>query len=331
MQGAESARLEAEKLEEETKKQESTSFDILAHHYLEWSEGNKASWKDDESRYRLHIKPNLGTIPIKDITPWHMERLKQKLKTKSKSPQTVLHCLSLVRAMFYKAPMWKLYNGPNPVQEIAKENKKFLKIPNASRLQFFSHEQANELLNDLHARNLQLHNISLLSLHTGMRAGEIFGLIWADVDLQNEIVTVRNPKNNELRRVHMTKQVKAMLEGRRLEKVRLGSLVFTNRKGEKLQEVSNAFARAIKKLQFNKGVTGRRDRLVFHSLRHTYASWLAIQGESLLMIKELMGHKKIEMTMKYSHLIQDDKKDAVLKLAKNQSKKIVELKKSSSG
>ena len=124
MREAEEARLNADKLEKEAKKQESTPFDVLAQHYLEWSEGNRSSWKDDESRYRLHIKPNLGYIPIKDITPWHMERLKQKLKTKGKSPQTVLHCLSLVRAMFYKAPMWQLYNGPNPVREIAKDNKK---------------------------------------------------------------------------------------------------------------------------------------------------------------------------------------------------------------
>jgi len=52
---------------------------------------------------------------------------------------------------------------------------------------------------------------------------------------------------------------------------------------------------------------------------------LAIQGESLLTIKELMGHKKIEMTMKYSHLLPDQKKDAVLKLAKNQGRKIVKF------
>ena len=321
----EEAAREVKRLEREAMDREGTPFDVLAQHYLDWSEHNKAAWKDDESRYRLHIKPNLGNVPIKEIGVLHLERLKRDLKTKKKSPQTILHCLSLVRSMFSRASGWGLFDGPNPVKETAKLDKKFLKIPDASRLQFFSHEQANTLLKELGSRSIELHDKSLLSLHSGMRAGEIFSITWADVDLRNEIVTVRNPKNDELRRVHMTKQVKAMFERRRPEKVRLGSLVFTNRKGEKLREVSNSFDRAIEKLKFNKGVTNRRDRLVFHSLRHSFASWLAIQGESLLTIKELMGHKKIEMTMKYSHLLPDQKKDAVLKLAKNQSKKIVKF------
>ena len=54
--------------------------------------------------------------------------------------------------------------------------------------------------------------------------------------------------------------------------------------------------------------------ILFHTLRHTFASWLALQGETLLTIKELMGHKTLEMTMRYAHLMPDQKKRATVKL-----------------
>jgi len=315
------AKAEAKKAE----LRENTPFDTLAQHYLDWSENNKASWKEDESRYRLHIRPHLGTVPIKQIGILHLERMKKAIQKKGKSAQTILHCLSLVRAMYNRAPGWGLYNGPNPIKETSKVDKKFLKIPDSSRLRFFIHEEAKILLDELKTRSPQLHDISLLSLHTGIRAGEIFSLLWADVDLQNEIVTIRNPKNDEIRRVYMTPQVKEMFRARRPDKPRINALAFTNRNGEKLREVSNLFDRVMAKLKFNEGITDRRDRLVFHSLRHTYGSWLAMQGTTILVIKELLGHKKIEMTMRYAHLLPDHKKESVLQLAENQSKAVIEL------
>ncbi len=50
--------------------------------------------------------------------------------------------------------------------------------------------------------------------------------------------------------------------------------------------------------------------------RHTFTSWLALQGETILTIKELMGHKTLEMTMRYAHLMPDQKKRATVKLEK---------------
>ena len=67
--------------------------------------------------------------------------------------------------------------------------------------------------------------------------------------------------------------------------------------------------RAINKLDFNDGITDSRDKVVFHTLRHTFASWLAIQGTPIYTIKELMGHKTLAMTERYSHLIPDAKRE----------------------
>ncbi len=70
-----------------------------------------------------------------------------------------------------------------------------------------------------------------------------------------------------------------------------------------------------KEIGFNKGITDNRQKVSFHTLRHTFASWLAIQGTSLYEIKELMGHKSIEMTERYAHLMPNVKLKAVNKLA----------------
>ena len=159
------------------------------------------------------------------------------------------------------------------------------------------------------------------------RAGEIFNLVWADIDFPHTIITLRDTKNGDTRQAFMTPQVKKMLAARHYQGIKNSNLIFKNRNGKKIREVSNAFARAIKKLGFNKDAVDARDKIVFHSLRHTFGSWLALQGTTLLTIKELMGHRKIEMTLKYAHLLPDEKRKAVIKLGKRQEQKVVALKK----
>jgi integrase len=85
---------------------------------------------------------------------------------------------------------------------------------------------------------------------------------------------------------------------------------------QRIKEVSDTFERTVKKLGFNEGITDRRHLLTFHSLRHTFASWLALNGEQLKTIQELMRHKTIQMTMKYAHLIPDKKRQAVNNIMK---------------
>jgi integrase len=113
-----------------------------------------------------------------------------------------------------------------------------------------------------------------------------------------------------------------MFRARAPNKTRNSDLIFKDRNGGKIREVSTTFERVVKHIGFNKGMEDRQNKLVFHSLRHTFASWLALQGETLLTIMELMGHRDIKMTMRYSHLIPDQKRAAVLKLAKNKIAKV---------
>jgi integrase len=94
--------------------------------------------------------------------------------------------------------------------------------------------------------------------------------------------------------------------------------LFPARDGSQLSEtsVSKTFPRSVKTLGFNENVTDDRQKVVFHTLRHTFASWLAIDGVPLYTISKLMGHSSIEMTMRYAHLCPDSKRDAVAMLEK---------------
>ena len=94
------------------------------------------------------------------------------------------------------------------------------------------------------------------------------------------------------------------------------AFIFTDDRGEgaKIREVSKSFDRVVDRLGFNDGVTDPRQRVVFHTCRHSFASWLAIQGTTLYTIAKLMGHKSIAMSERYSHLSPDHKNQAVMRM-----------------
>ena len=91
-------------------------------------------------------------------------------------------------------------------------------------------------------------------------------------------------------------------------------LVFKDTKGGKIKRISNAFGKTVEELGLNAGVEDRRMKVTFHSLRHTYASWLVQNGEDLYTVKKLLGHSTITMTERYSHLGADTLRKAVKKL-----------------
>lgn len=276
--------------------------------YDVWLETNKARPKDDRFLYKNHLKDRFEKKRLSEIAPLDLERMKADLKKKGLADASIRHCLVLLRQLFNKAVAWGMWKGESPT--------KLIRMPklNNAREKFFTREQAEELLDYLATISTQLHDMALLSLHTGLRAGEIFSLKWGHVDLENGLIHVADPKGGTARKAFMTGPVKDMFQARKPEENHAEEYVFMSTKGEKVMEVSNAFAKAIEKLGFNEGVKDTRQKLTFHSLRHTFASWLALNGTPILTIKELMGHATLAMTERYSHLMPDTKKEAVNQL-----------------
>jgi integrase len=246
---------------------------------------------------------------LKDISPFILEKVKSSLLKKGLSPKTVHHCLTLVRSIYNKAKDWEFYEGQIPTAKVT-----FPKVNN-KRERFLTYEEAKQLLDALKKSSSQVYDQALMSIHCGLRFGEISKLTWADVDLDNKIIKVKDAKGDD-RHAYITQPVKEVFE--RLKKVKQykpNNLIFTSKQKKRQKQVSTTFNRIVDDLKFNEEVSDNRQKVVFHTLRHTFASWLAIQGTSLYEIKELMGHKSIEMTERYAHLLPDVKRKAVNRLA----------------
>ena len=96
------------------------------------------------------------------------------------------------------------------------------------------------------------------------------------------------------------------------------NLVFPGRDGVRIIQISDSFGRAVDKLKLNEGVTDRRQRLTFHLLRHSFASWLAMGGVDLYHVKELLGHSDLKLTERYSHLSESVLKAAIMRIQNGQ-------------
>ena len=139
-----------------------------------------------------------------------------------------------------------------------------------------------------------------------MRRGEIFGLKWHDIDYRRGIITLLDTKNGQKREVPMSDTVKnAVIQVRKHPE---SAYVFCNEYGQPRHDIRKSFSTALKK----SGITNFR----FHDLRHSFASQLVMAGIDLNTVRELLGHKDITMTLRYSHLAPRHKQHAVDILSK---------------
>ncbi len=277
--------------------------DFFIEHYLPWAKENKKSWERDEQLFRQWIEPVLGDRPLKEISPLDVERVKKTMKDAGKAPRTIEYALAVLRAVMRKARKWGFYEGEIPTSRVS-----FPKVDNR-RMRFLTPEEARALLEECRRRSRQLYEICLLSLHCGLRFSEITNLTWGDVNLEEGLIFVRDPKNRHNRFAYMTEEVKRVFSDK--EPGEPSELVFKDAKGNRIKKISNAFLRAVDALGLNRGIEDPRDRVVFHTLRHTFASWLASQGTPLHVIQKLLGHRTIKMTERYSHLLPSAEKEAI--------------------
>jgi site-specific recombinase XerD len=258
------------------------------------AEKDLESYRREKGLFNIWIKPVIGFLPFKKIAPIHLEKIKSNMAKAQKSPRSVQYCLAVIRQVFNHAFRNGVFSGTNPVKKV-----KMPKVDNG-RLRFLTPTEAKSLLVKLKAESRQMWEMALLSLHCGLRASEIFRLAWVDINVSNGLITAKDSKNTKTRYAYMTDEVKEMLLTKDIGEPE--SLLYPALSGNQRREVPQTFSKCVKDLNLNQGITDRRDRVVFHTLRHTYASWLVQAGESLYVVKERMGHSTMAMTERYSHL-----------------------------
>lgn len=278
----------------EIKKESLTLDEFMTQHYFPHNEAYKRQPRDDRSRYETWLKPRFAEKPLSSISPLDVERLKRDVRSAGRSDATCRHVLGLLRHIINMAVGWQLFTGANPVTVVR------LPYSDNKRQRFLSVEEANNLLNELYTRSKQVGDMATLALYGGLRLGEIVKLHWGHIDTTNQILYVVDAKNSESRAIRITdpihKVLKSLLPGEP------GDLVFKSKTGGEVKFVSNTFDRAVQKLGLNEGISDRRQRVTFHVLRHSFASWAAIAGTPLLAIGKCLGHKSNVMTLRYSHL-----------------------------
>lgn len=300
----------ADEAEAERIKREQLTFDEAFKAFLKWGKVNKKSWKDDEGRYNNYIKNTIGNLPMKNVSPVHIERIRSNMKKQGLSEKTIHLTFTLIRAIYHKAITWGMYSGEIPT---AKVNWPML---DNNRTRFLSHEEANLLLSQIKAKSLNVYQQCIFALHCGMRFSEIANLKWSDVDIKHGTIYIKDAKSGKSREAYITKTVREILKLRRdVDNPGKNDLIFPSKDCKPQKHVSTTFYQVVKDSGLNTGIKDRRRKICFHSLRHSFGSWLAMQGTSLYEIKELMGHSDIRMTERYSHLLPSIKRDAVNQMA----------------
>ena len=260
--------------------------------------------QDERSRYRNHVAPRFADIPLSEIKIIDLEDFKQELIVKNLSPGTVKHVFCLIRCVYNKMVEWELYDGRIPTSGF-----KMPKVDNA-RMRYLSPDEAEKILAVLKQRDLTWWRIASISLHTGLRLGEVLALTRNDLNLTRGVIHVLDAKAGT-RMANMTESIRAMFA--EIPSGPPSAPLFPSVTGgiRRASDVSKIFGKATKALGLNTDVIDRRQRVVFHTLRHTFGSWLAIRGVPLYTIGSLMGHSTLEMTKRYAHLCPDTKRAAI--------------------
>lgn len=298
------------------------TFDEFYTLYEESDRGTKKAKgiKDEKSLYTNHIKNYIGNKKLNEITVSDIQTVKTVLLDKKKadgtckySPTTVNHVIKLIGHIFNCAISWGKCDITNPTKLI-----KLLKNDN-QRLRFLTKEEADTLfveLKKIHAVNKkdfnyqyqkdfdtsQTYEMALVAVYCGCRAAEICNIRVCDINFSTNFLTIPKSKNHKSRNIPMPNIIIHMF-GRRINyfKMQADDLIFRNIRGNQVKEISDQYFRVADRL-FNINITDPQQKVVFHTLRHTYASWLVMKGVDLYTVKELLGHKTIEMTMRYAHL-----------------------------
>ena len=272
--------------------------------YIEWAEHNKKTWKQDKNTFEFHLS-EFKHYDLRQLKSELFETLKQKKLSDGYKPRTVQLILGLARQIINHAINNELIiNYSNPISK----GKVKMPVFDNKQIGFLTKEQAKKLLEILKAKPFPLsYRLTVLLLYSGARFSEIASLTWDDIDFNNRLIYFKPNKNGNDRKVYIPDVSLEVLSALHAEKT--NNLVIPSRNGKQLIQMPKQWQEEVDKLLPNNDKAGKY-RITVHSLRHTHASWMAISGISILHIKEQLGHKKLEMTMRYSHLIPNERHES---------------------
>jgi integrase len=266
--------------------------------YLAYCEQNNRPSTYQKKRYLVrHILDFFGDVPLTSVTRERVEAFTATRRRKL-GPAAVNRELATLKHALNLAVEWD-YLEVSPAARV----KKFKEPP--GRVRYLSRDEAARLVESC---SEELRPIVVAALHTGLRLSEILALEWRHVDMKRRQLRVVDSKNNETRVVPMNDVLYNTVAslGRR------DGEIFLSRYNRPYRSVKSGFEAARKRAKI--------DDFTFHDLRHTFASWLAMEGVPTSTIGKLLGHRTPQMTMRYAHLAPEYLADVVGLLVQKQHK-----------
>ncbi len=284
-------------------KLQKTTIDDLAKNYLEYlfnTRGKTRTNLQAQSRYFKRISPFIGHLQLTQLTKQHAKKIQKSLIDEGLSPTTTNHIITLISTIINYNLKNDIIKGSNPLfgmQLLKNDNK---------RTRYLNKEEIKTLLEHTKDDKI-LHLFTLLALTTGARLNGILAIQKKDIDLVNGTIKINDFKSGGTYRGFISDKVKPLLI-ERMEELKPNDYIISYDNGKKTDDkrIQRRLQPILNKL-FNKNIDddNRLEKVVIHTLRHTFASLLAINGTPIFTIQKLMNHKDIQMTLRYAKLAPD--------------------------
>ena len=309
-------------------------FDYLENEYGPWVKQNRKTGKSTISRIKSSF-PDLLSKQMDQITPWLVEKWRASRLKDGKKPSTINRDIVALKAALSKAVDWRFLDE-HPILKI-----KPLRVDDSPNIRFLSAEEEKRLRTAIDKREDKIRReresgnkwrkvrsyelypvlnstsfadyvkpMFILAINTGIRRGELFTLIWKNIDLKNNILTVvgDDAKSNRTRHIPLNNEASEALEKWKNINNEESGLVFPSKEGKPIT--------SLKKVWDGLRKTAQLEGFRWHDLRHTFASKLVMAGVDLNTVRELLGHSDIKMTLRYAHLAHEHKAKAVTLICK---------------
>jgi integrase len=302
---------------------------FLDEHYAGWTKANHKSHATTMKRLRVSFRKFLNP-PMMKITPLEVEQWRNARYASGTKPATTNRDLQALRASLNRAVDWEMIPH-NPITRVKKA-----KVDDCSKVRFLFDEEEDRLRSALNAREARicgdrdsankwrrergymelpdlkplafadyLKPMVLISMNTGLRRGELFDLMWSDIDLKLGIITIvgATTKSSKTRHIPTNREVQETLSAWRKQCDRDAKRVFESEAGKRFDNITTSWERLL--------VAAEIVNFRWHDLRHHFASQLVMAGVDLNTVRELLGHSDIKMTLRYAHLAPAHKHKAV--------------------
>jgi integrase len=260
----------------------------------------------------LRIKAAIGNKRLNQITRLQLVQFHSSLVNEGLAPASANHHLKVIRSSLNLARQWGFLEGENPASRIAMlpEDNKIQRLLDDAQLERLLHVLRND-------RNQAVCRVALFLLSTGVRLNEALSGTWDDVNIERRTFTIRvvNSKSKKLRSVPLNDAAIEVLNSLDT-KEQGGPLFVSDRSGE-------AFTTIAKQWKRIRELAGLPE-LRLHDLRHSYASMLVNDGQSIYTVSAILGHSTVKVTERYAHLstktLQEAANSASTKLLRGQPK-----------